>query len=385
MELEHVIQLPEGSDDAPTFKSLHPQYDALVYGDNGVKLTAKERRLLHLYEDDDDVTLLPDPRPAKDEVPLASHLDMLPGDSPNAASSTSASATPSALAVVPFSSRFDSLSGDNPYSALSTSMSITDSISSSASASCRNPSGSDSFGLVCPARSNARSREYRGSFWQPEARNRGRSVYECPFESGRDYVPPSSAGPQAPYYHLERPSEPDVSCYGSASLPVAPSLSSFQGREVARPIESHLVSAQEEQHMVQDADTGNLVMVPIVHASFSQLGITGPPRNEYTPAGPSAPGRYWQDTAPGRHPYPQPADPWNHNGRHPSAFRDSTHGRGQSDCPRERLDRHESRGQPSASCLQGRRDDDATVQGATGPNRGWGPDPAAGWGTSEPW
>ena len=157
MELKHVIQLPEGSDDAPTFKSLHPQYNALVYSDDGVKLTAKERRLLHLYEDDGDVTLLPDPRPAKDEVPLASHLDVLPGDTPNAASLTSASATPSTLAVVPFSSRFDALSGDNPYSASLTSTLITDCISSSASASHQNPSGSDSFGPVCPARSNARS------------------------------------------------------------------------------------------------------------------------------------------------------------------------------------------------------------------------------------
>jgi hypothetical protein len=157
MELEHVIQLPEGSDDAPTFKNLHPQYDALIYGDDGVKLTAKERRLLHLYEDDGDVTLLPDLRPAKDEVPLASHLDVPPGNSPNAASSMSASATPSALVVVPFSSRLDSLSGNNPYSASSTSMSITDSFSSSASASRWKPSGSDSFRPVHPARSNARS------------------------------------------------------------------------------------------------------------------------------------------------------------------------------------------------------------------------------------
>ena len=102
MELEHVIQLPEGSNDAPTFKSLHIQYDTLVYGDDSVKLTAKERRLLHLYKDDGDVTLLPDPRPDKDEIPLASHLDMPPGDTPNAASLTSVSATPSALAVVPF-------------------------------------------------------------------------------------------------------------------------------------------------------------------------------------------------------------------------------------------------------------------------------------------
>ena len=157
VELEHVIQLPEGSDDAPTFKNLHPQYDTLVYGDDGVKLTAKERRLLHLYEDDGDMTLLPDPKPAKDKVPLASHLDVPPRNSPNAALSMSALATPSTLTMVPFSSRLDSLSGDNPYSASSTSTSITDSFSSSTSASCRKPSGSDSFGPVCPARSNARS------------------------------------------------------------------------------------------------------------------------------------------------------------------------------------------------------------------------------------
>ena len=274
--------------------------------------------------------------------------------------------------------------GNNPYSASSTSTSITDSFSSSVSASRQKPSGSDSFGPVRPARSNARSQEYRGSFRQPKARNRGHSVYECPFELGHDYAPPSSAGPRAPY-HSERPSEPDASRYGSASLPVAPSLSSFQGREVTCPIKSHLVSAQEEQRMVQDADTGNLVMVPIVHASFSQLGITGPLRNEYMPAGPSASGCYWQDTAPGHHPYPQPADPWNRDGHVPSDFRNSVHGHGQSDRPRERLDRHKSRGQPLASCSQGHRDDDLTAQGATGPNRGWGPDPAAGWGTSEPW
>ena len=84
MELEHVIQLPEDSNDAPTFKSLHPQYDTLIYGDDGVRLTAKERKLLHLYEDDGDVTLLPDPEPAEDIVPHASPLDVPPGDTPNA-------------------------------------------------------------------------------------------------------------------------------------------------------------------------------------------------------------------------------------------------------------------------------------------------------------
>ena len=262
---------------------------------------------------------------------------------------------------------------------------ITDSISSSTSASRRNPSGSDSFGPVRPARSNAHSRDYRGLFRQPKARNRGHSVYKRPFELGRDYVPPSSAGPCAPYYHSERPSEPGTSHYEFVFFLVVSFSFLFQGHEVACPIESHLVSVQEEQCMVQDADTGNLVMVPMVRASFSQLGITGPLQNEYAPAGPSASGRYWQDTVPGHHPYPQPVDPWNHDGRHPSAFRDSAHGRSQSNRPRERLDCHESRGQPSASRLQGCRDDDMTVQGATGPNRGWGPDPTAGWGASEPW
>ena len=382
MELEYVIQLPEGSDDAPTFKSLHPQYDALVYGDDGVRFTAKERKLLHFYNDDGDVTLLLDPQPAEDVVPIASRFDVPSGDTPNAASSTSTSATPSALTLVPLSSRFDALPGDHPYSASSTSMSITESISSSASASHQNPSGSDSFGPARPARSNARSLDYRGSFRQPKARNRGRSVYECPFESGRDYAPPSSAGSRAPYYRSERPSEPGTPRYRSASLPVAPSPSLFQGRKVARPIESRLVSAQEEQRMVQDADTGNLVMVPIVRASFSQLGIT---RNEYVRAGPSASDHYWQDSAPGRHLYHQPADPWNHDSRHSSAFHDSVHGRSQSNRPRERRDRHESRGQPSASRSQGRRDDDAMAQDAMGPTKGWGSDPTAGWGTSEPW
>ena len=137
--------------------------------------------------------------------------------------------------------------------------------------------------------------------------------------------------------------------------------------------------------MVQDADTGNLVMVPIVRASFSQLGITGPQQNEHAPTGPSASDRYWQDTAPGRHPYHHTADPWNRDGHHPSAFHNSVHGHSQSSCPRERLDCHESHGQPSASRSQGHRDDDATAQEAMGPTKGWGSDPAAGWGTSEPW
>ena len=127
VELKHAIQLPEDSDNAPMFKSLHPQYDVLVYGDDGVRLTAKESKLLHFYEDDSDMTLLPDPEPAEDVVPLASCLDIPPGDTPYATSSTSTSATPSALSVVPLSSRFDTLPGDNPYSASSTSTLITDS------------------------------------------------------------------------------------------------------------------------------------------------------------------------------------------------------------------------------------------------------------------
>ena len=85
MELKHIIQLPEDSDDAPTFKNLHPQYDVLVYGEDGVKLTAKERRLLHLYEDDGDVTLLPDLEPAEIVAPLSSRFNTLPGNNPYSA------------------------------------------------------------------------------------------------------------------------------------------------------------------------------------------------------------------------------------------------------------------------------------------------------------
>ena len=198
------------------------------------------------------------------------------------------SVIPSILSVAPLSSRFDTLPSDNPYSASSMSTSITNSISSSASAPHRNTSGSDSFGPVCPAKSNARSQDYRGPFRQPKARSKGCSVCEHLFESGCNYVPPSLADSQAHYYRSERPSERVAPRYESASLLVAHSPSSFQGREVARPIESRLVSVQEEQRMVQDADTGNLVMVPIVRALFSQLGITGSQRNEYAPAGPSA-------------------------------------------------------------------------------------------------
>jgi len=127
-ELEHVIQLPEGSDDAPMFKDLHPQYDVLVYLEDGVKRTSKERKLLHLYDDDGDVTLLPEPE--------------------------------STGTVAPFFPRPDNLASDEPTSAPSTSTSATPSILSSTSASSRNPSGSDSFGPDRSARSNTRSRDY---------------------------------------------------------------------------------------------------------------------------------------------------------------------------------------------------------------------------------
>ena len=175
------------------FKNLHPQYDVLVYGEDGVKLTAKERRLIHLYEDDGDVTLLPDPEPAEAVAPLSSRLDIPLRNSPYPASSMSMSVIPSILSVAPLSSRFDTLPSDNPYSTLSTSTLITNSISSSASAPCRNTSGSDSFRPVCPAKSNACLQDYRGPFRQPKARNKGHSVYKHPFESGHDYVPPSPA------------------------------------------------------------------------------------------------------------------------------------------------------------------------------------------------
>ena len=346
---------------------------------------AKERRLLHLYEDDSDVTLLPDPEPAEVMAPLSSCFDVLPGDTPYSASSTSTLAIPSILSVAPLSSHFDTLPGNNPYSASSTSTLITNSISSSTSASCRNLSGLDSFGPVHPAESNAHLLDYRGLFQQPKARNKGHSIYERPFESGCNYVPPSSADSRAPYYHSEWHPEPIAPCYESASLPVAPFPSSFQGCEVAHPIESCLMSAQEEQHMVQDTDTRDLVMVPTVHTSFSQLGITRPQRNGYAPAGPSAFDRYQQDTAPGHHSYHQLTDPWNHDGRHPPAFHNSAHGHSQSSRPRERQDRQESRGQPSASHSQGRQDDDTTAQEAMDPTMGWGSNSTEGWGATAPW
>ena len=219
MELEHVIQLPEDSDDTLTFKNLHPQYDTLVYGEDNVKLTAKERRLLHFYEDDGDMTLLPNPEPAEAVAPLSSRFNVPPGDTPYSASLMSMLAIPSILLVAPLSSHFDTLPGDNPYSALLMSTSITNSISSSVSASHRNLSGSDSFGPVYPTKSNACSRDYRGLCQQPKARNKGRSVYEHPFELGHNYVPPSSTDSQGPYYHSERHPEPVVPCYESASLP----------------------------------------------------------------------------------------------------------------------------------------------------------------------
>ena len=137
--------------------------------------------------------------------------------------------------------------------------------------------------------------------------------------------------------------------------------------------------------MVQDADAGNLVMVPIIHTSFSQLGITGPQWNEYAPAGPSAFDCYWQDTAPGRHSYYQPTDPWNRDGCHPPAFHNSVHGHSQSSRPRERQDHQESHGQPSASCSQGHRDDDVTAQEAMDPTMGWGSNSTMGWGATAPW
>ena len=49
MELEHIIQLPEGSNDTPMFKNLFPQYNVLLYAEDGVKLTAKEQKSLRCY------------------------------------------------------------------------------------------------------------------------------------------------------------------------------------------------------------------------------------------------------------------------------------------------------------------------------------------------
>lgn len=74
MELEHVIQLPKGCDDALMFTKLFPQYDMLRYGEDGVKLMNKECKSLHLYDYDDDMTLLPDREPTGIEAPLSSSV-----------------------------------------------------------------------------------------------------------------------------------------------------------------------------------------------------------------------------------------------------------------------------------------------------------------------
>jgi len=339
VELEHVIKLPEGSDDDPNFKELHPQYDTLVYHEDGVKRTAKERKLLHLYDDDGDVTLLPDLEPSQAMTPFFSRPAELAGEASTSAPSTSTSATPSAF--------------------------------SSASADSRNHSGSGSPGPERPTRSNARSRDYRGSFKQPKARNKGRSVYERLFESRRRYSPPSSAEPRAPYYSSERPPE-RAPRYEPAYRPPA-SSSSSQGRDVARPIESRLVSAQEEQRMVQDADTGNLVMVPIVRASFSQLGITRPQLNEYASM---------EDAAPDRHSYRPREDSWAREDRYPPTSSGTAPGQSSFRRPRGRQDRQESRSQPSTSRQRSRQENDAA---ATDPATGWGSNSAAGWGATDPW
>ena len=159
------------------------------------------------------------------------------------------------------------------------------------------------------------SQDYHGLFKQPKAKNKGCSIYKHLFKLSHHYSPPSSVEPQAPYYSSERPPE-HVPWYEPTYLPVAPSSSS-QGCKVACPIESHLMSAQEEQCMVQDTDTGNLVMVPIIRASFSQLGITRPLQNEYAPMGPPAPDHYWQDAMPDHHSYHPWEEPWAHEDCYP--------------------------------------------------------------------
>jgi len=350
LELEGIIKLPEGSEDALTFKDLHPCYNALEYGEDGIRLTSKERKLLAYHEDEYPSSII-EPEPSN--------------------------------ALVPFIPRLDYSAGDNVTPTPSTSTSATPSVFSSASASSRNPSGPDTFGPVRSARSNARSRDYRGSPKQPRARNKGRSVYERPLDSSRQYASPSSANPRAPYYRHGRSPEPTAPRYGPAYLP-ATTPSSVQSREIARPIEARLVPAQEEQRMVQDADTGNLAMIPIVRASFSQLGITRPQQSNPMPAAHSAPSHYRQETAPNRHPYPPREDHWVQEDRYPRSSYHSGPRQGHSRRPRENWDRQESRGQPSEGRSQERRSDDATGWGASDPTTGWGAaGSATGWGTTD--
>ena len=103
LKLESVIQLPEGSDDALTFKGLFLHYDALMCGEDCVKLTAKEWKLL-TYEDIRDVALIPEPGSPRALTPSFPLIDDLISDNPAPVPSASTSATPPNLSSTSASS-----------------------------------------------------------------------------------------------------------------------------------------------------------------------------------------------------------------------------------------------------------------------------------------
>ena len=123
LELESVIQLPEGSDDALTFKGLFLHYDALVFGVDSVKLTAKEQKLL-MYKDIRDVALileLGSPRALAPSFPL---IDDLIGNNLAPAPLMSTSATPPNLSSMSTSSETLGTSGWDDIVAVSESTAL---------------------------------------------------------------------------------------------------------------------------------------------------------------------------------------------------------------------------------------------------------------------
>jgi len=234
LELEGIIQLPEGSNDVSTFKESVPHYDMLIFGEDGVKLMSREKKLL-MYEDDRDVTLIQEPGPLKTLAPFFPPLDNLIGNSPTPTSSMSTSATPSI-----FSST--STSSGNPRPSEWESNAVAPGTQTRQWP--KTPQGdqppimdshaSDSFRPECQARSNARSRKYRGPFRQPRARNKGHAIYECPIDSSQ--FPPSQIEARD-YYPSEKPRDSFVSRHDSNYLPVTPTFPSCS-REAACPIET---------------------------------------------------------------------------------------------------------------------------------------------------
>ena len=129
--------------------------------------------------------------------------------------------------------------------------------------------------------------------------------------------------------------------------------------------------------MVQDADTGNLVMVPVIRASFSQLGITRPQRIDHAPDG---------HDVPDRRAYRAWAEPQPREERYLPAFHNSVPEQGYSGCPRESWDHQEPCGQTSASSSRNHQDDGTAIHETTNPARGWGAtDPAHEGGATDPW